>query len=69
MVLLLSHGFMTGHARNNAGTLVAPAPPEPRDFGVPATFVPQKARARKRVVASVSVAGLLVLAWVCYLFV
>jgi hypothetical protein len=61
VVLLLSCGFMQAYFQRHPG-VAAPEAEESGDFGPPEVFVPQKVRAKRRVVllaAATAVAGLL----------
>jgi hypothetical protein len=63
VILLLSYGWRRGTLAASPGPAAAGAP----DFGAPAAFVPQKARAKKRLVGLAAAAFATILAAAIYL--
>jgi hypothetical protein len=67
VVIMLSHGFMHAYFKRFSETAAAPPRDVPADFGEPQVFVPQKSRAKKKLIvlaalaASLASAGLTLL--------
>jgi hypothetical protein len=58
VVILLSNGFMHAYFQKHPDD-AAPLQDQVRDFGKPDVFVPQKARAKKRLLAMLAIAGII----------
>jgi hypothetical protein len=67
VVLMLAFGFRHAYFRRYPQTAAPPPPEGSVDFGTPEAFVPQKARAKKRLLILCGAALLLVLAGVAWL--